>query len=183
MSAAPDYIDPLVAWRAWLVVDDEDGARLRSVVFPALWPPGRDLAAECKQRPRQVLRPWRRSEGHRAPSSACDCGIYGASRTASAAEYVGRTPLGGRAAQTVIGYAIGRVRLWGSVVEHKLGWRASHAYPGDLYVPAGPGAEHIALGLAAYGVPVEILDCSVRGDLLDALTKAATKRVKGGFAR
>jgi hypothetical protein len=28
---------------------------------------------------------------------------------------------------------LGRVALWGRVVEHEHGWRASHALPLDLY--------------------------------------------------
>jgi hypothetical protein len=60
--------------------------------------------------------------------------------------------------------AIGRVSLWGSVVEGEHGWRASHAYPERILLPSTDragrptAAEAIAEGLACYGVPVEILD-------------------------
>jgi hypothetical protein len=33
-----------------------------------------------------------------------------------------------------IHYALGRVSLWGSVIECERGWRASYAYPAALYV-------------------------------------------------
>jgi hypothetical protein len=48
-------------------------------------------------------------------------------------------------------------------VETDFGWRASHAYPAHIYVPTHRAngrcvdAEIIALGLARYGVPVEIV--------------------------
>jgi hypothetical protein len=171
VSAAPDYLDPLVAWRAWLVVDEGEGARLRSVVFPASWLPHRELAAECRHRRWQLRRPWRHSEGHAAPASTCDCGIYGASELWLAVEYLGQSRIVGRAGKAVVGSAVGRVRLWGAVLEHKLGWRASRAYPADICVPAGPRADGVALDLAAYDVPVEVLDCSAPGDLLEALAE------------
>ena len=183
MSAAPDYIEPLVAWRAWLVTDDDQGIRLRSVVFPTAWSPGSELEAECEQRSRQLLRPWRRREGHPAPSSTCGCGIYGTSETGTLAEYLRRLPLVGRDDEFVIGQAIGRVKLWGSVVEHTLGWRASRAYPADLFVPASPHAYRIGVGLEVYDVPVEVLDTSARGSLLDALAKVGTRPLKRRLAQ
>jgi hypothetical protein len=65
------------------------------------------------------------------------------------------------------------VALWGEVVEGERGWRASHAYPTRIYVPLRAGSDHqevndIALDLAVYGVPVEVLDCA-GGTLLDGL--------------
>jgi hypothetical protein len=61
--------------------------------------------------------------------------------------------------------AIGRVVLWGTVVEGTHGWRASHAYPAELWLPDAdrmgvglPGIASIALGLADYGIPVHICD-------------------------
>ena len=57
--------------------------------------------------------------------------------------------------------AIGRVALWGDVVEGARGWRASRAYPAELWLPQldidGHGiadVSTIALDLADYGVPV-----------------------------
>jgi hypothetical protein len=62
---------------------------------------------------------------------------------------------------------IGRVALWGDVVEGPFGWRASHAYPVELFVPvpllAGIGLRRRAyiddtlLALEAYRVPVELV--------------------------
>jgi hypothetical protein len=65
---------------------------------------------------------------------------------------------------------VGRVALWGTVVEYEAGWRASMAYPERLYLPAwrASGAplanvEEVAMGLADYRVPVEIVDDTPRG--------------------
>jgi hypothetical protein len=60
---------------------------------------------------------------------------------------------------------IGIVSLWGKVLEHEQGWRASHAYPRHLWLPIlGPAGdripewERIAVDLGDYGVPVEIVE-------------------------
>jgi hypothetical protein len=58
---------------------------------------------------------------------------------------------------------IGTVNLWGTVVEAERGWRASCAYPKEIYVPTREprgrlvDAEEIAVRLADYGVPVHIV--------------------------
>src|SRR5262249_61225355 len=58
---------------------------------------------------------------------------------------------------------LGRVALWGTVIECQRGFRASYAYPVRIYVPADAGDpwhitwEEVAFGLARYGVPVEPL--------------------------
>jgi hypothetical protein len=52
-------------------------------------------------------------------------------------------------------YAVGRVSLWGRVVEHERGYRATRAYPFDLFLPAQHRA--LAIPLAArYGVEVMV---------------------------
>jgi hypothetical protein len=58
---------------------------------------------------------------------------------------------------------LGRVALWGTVIECERGLRASHAYQVRIYVPADAGDpwrirwEEVAAGLARYGVPIEPL--------------------------
>ena len=53
---------------------------------------------------------------------------------------------------------VGTVSLWGTVVEHDLGWRASHAFPERLFVVPGTAdartVKDTVLGLGRYGVPV-----------------------------
>lgn len=58
---------------------------------------------------------------------------------------------------------LGRVALWGTVIESERGFCASHAYPIRIYLPADVGEpwrtswEEVALGLWRYGVPIEPL--------------------------
>jgi hypothetical protein len=59
--------------------------------------------------------------------------------------------------------ALGRVALWGTVVEGDLGWRSSLAYPQEILLPTigarrRVGLECIIEGLSAYGVPVRVLE-------------------------
>jgi hypothetical protein len=66
---------------------------------------------------------------------------------------------------------VGRVSLWGSVVECVNGWRAENAYPERLFVPqfewrSEEQAASVAADLADYRVPVELLDCAPE-DLFD----------------
>lgn len=68
---------------------------------------------------------------------------------------------------------IGHVSLWGTVVESERGWRASHAYPKQLYVPLAKrnrgAANEIEKHLRDYGVPVELLDTTITPGLLKSL--------------
>jgi hypothetical protein len=53
---------------------------------------------------------------------------------------------------------LGRVLLWGSVVEGARGWRGEYAYPKDLFVIEGRGrTSELLEGLQAYGVPVQAM--------------------------
>jgi hypothetical protein len=106
----------------------EDG-RLQSVLYDDVWEPGRELVAACPH-------------GHTAPDASCACGIYAVREPHAARRYlVGRDEL------NVVGRVLGQVALWGTVVEARLGWRGSRAYPAGLE----PGAAEIA---RRYGVPV-----------------------------
>jgi hypothetical protein len=165
---APDYVEALEAWRAWAVVEEPEGFRLRSLFFPILWPARGELAAECLCRPLLPLPRLRRRERHGAPAERCECGVY-ATTLPRAIDYF-RHPgpsLGGALR------VLGRVALWGSVVECERGWRASYAYPVVLFVPAVggrgrsiPGALEAAWGLADYGVPVELVEAARPEELL-----------------
>jgi hypothetical protein len=170
VGRAPDFAEPVRAWRVWYLLGRERKLRLRSLYFPLLWEPGKRAEAECLHR--RLLKPWRRTE-HEAPQERCDCGIYATTTPSAAADYlryVGHAPAG------AILYAVGRVSLWGSVVECERGWRGSYAYPAALYVPtrlpAGPSGlapREVADGLAGYGVPVTVSDASDPEQLADAI--------------
>jgi hypothetical protein len=64
---------------------------------------------------------------HDAPHEDCSCGIHAARDPASVWTY-----LHGRDDPQTVRRVLGRVLLWGRVVEHELGWRASHARPLDF---------------------------------------------------
>jgi hypothetical protein len=84
------------------------------VLYDDVWEPGRPLAARCEH-------------GHFAPDARCACGIYAARDPAEARRY-----MVGRDEPNVVGRVLGRVFLWGVVVEGKYGWRGELAYPAQL---------------------------------------------------
>lgn len=112
----PDYISPVVAYRVW---------RWKETGLQSLngepWLPGQHLEARCRVAPAAHHMAEAANE---VPHRKCTCGIYAAKHS----EHLRR-----------IGYAdggvCGEVYLWGTVVEHKLGWRAQFAYPKSLVLP------------------------------------------------
>ena len=113
---APDYAEALIGWRVWCVVATADGLRLGSVIHEELWPRGTELVARCDGGGR-----------HEAPNEECSCGIHAAREPATVWSYPR-----GRDEPGTVARVLGRVLLWGRVVEHEGGWRASHAYPLDF---------------------------------------------------
>ena len=106
----PDYISPVVGYRVW----QWDDAGIRSLNGER-WHPGKPLAAGCKAASRhaELVRGT-----HDTPQAGCTCGVY----ATKSFDHLHRT-----------GYDLrgicGAVWLWGTVVEHKFGWRAQFAYP------------------------------------------------------
>jgi len=158
----PDFAEPVEAWRVWRVGLHEDRVVLQSLFVGAVWEPEFPLIASCSGAHRSRWRPWRKQPNeHQVPELDCQCGIYGVQSVAAARAYLELTPL-------LCGDArvIGRVALWGDVVEGSSGWRASHAYPLELFVPAPViayrGVRHrayvneVLFALEAYGVPVDV---------------------------
>ncbi len=145
------------------MVTEAGRAGLVSPVYPTFWPPGSALEAVCDARRREPLRPWRlRPPEHPAPDAACSCGVHAVSVPGDLAAYVPSV-----AGRRIVHRVIGKVALWGEVVEGSRGWRASRAYPAELWVPEVhvngrrvAGLEAMALDLAGYGVPVRL--CSGR---------------------
>lgn len=156
---APDFAEPLEAWRAWTVVADANGYSLRSVVRRTLWPAGQPLVAECLRLPRLLARLRRKHRGAgTVPDIECECGIYGAARPGAIRPYLREVP-----GRRIVAQVFGRVSLWGTVLECEQGYRASHAYPLRIYVPLDAPrprrlrCEELAAGLEPYVVPVELL--------------------------
>jgi hypothetical protein len=157
--SAPDLVEAVIGWRVWRV---DARHRLCSALRDEVWQPRRPLVAAC-------------GVDHAAPDQGCDCGIYAVRRPEQAQAY-----LVGRNRPEAVHRVLGRVALWGRVVECEQGWRAECAYPARLWVPdcsgagsvagkAGyarpvnrgacdaPGAFEIAFELGRYGVPVELV--------------------------
>ncbi len=154
-ALAPDYFEPFEAWRVWRILREGEDYALASVVKRTVWPVRKPLVAEClKALP--FLAWLRRRQPHGAPEPCCECGIYAASLDCVRRYLADSLP----EAQTRV---IGRVALWGSVIECERGYRATYAYPRALYVPlplrggARAAAGEVASGLGRYGVPVDLL--------------------------
>jgi hypothetical protein len=131
--------EPFVGWRLWQVRPHVDGHRLESfTAHHVAWPAGRRLEASCAV------------HGPLAPAHGHECGIY-AFRTRELAEdllrrYVGvrqrygrddELPPPPRPARPI---ALGRVSLWGRILERERGFRAQYAYPYDVVLLGGDDA-------------------------------------------
>jgi hypothetical protein len=158
----PDLIEPVEAWRVWRVAMRDGRVVLQSLFLGAVWEPAAPLVAFCNGGHRSRWPPWRKQPNeHPAPELECRCGIYGVQSVAAARSYLERPPLLCRDDRV-----IGRVALWGNVVEGPLGWRASHAYPIELFVPAAVGVlglrrreytDELLRALEEYRVPVDVI--------------------------
>jgi len=162
-DSIPDFAEPVEAWRVWRVAVRQGRVLLTSLFAEAVWEPAVPLAAACTQAHRSLWRPWQvRPSDHYAPDLDCRCGIYGVRSVSAARPYLDRPPLLFRDERV-----IGRVALWGTVVEGQLGWRASYAYPVELFVPAPAvvqsglrrraHADEIRGALEEYRVPVDLV--------------------------
>jgi hypothetical protein len=170
---APDYLEVLSGWRVWRVVKVKSRLLLASVIYNSLWEPRCELTAMCMcgwGLPRR----WVPPPEHAAPQAGCECGVYAAAELGEAVRYLDRTWARVRGRGRTVQYAIGRVALWGAVIECEQGWRGELAYPQRLWVPTGAErgrpfeqASTVAEALTAYGVPVERLDAGV--DVAEAL--------------
>lgn len=158
----PDYIEPLQAWRIWHVIDKHGATALRSVIKPMLWPPGEPLAAECLRT--RLFPRWRRRPAHPSPDATCACGIY-ATSLERLDQYVNEA-----LPADVLACVVGQVSLWGTVLECERAYRASRAYPSELYVPLDDRTprrpvdrQALIDGLSiSYGVPTFAVDGHAR---------------------
>jgi hypothetical protein len=142
-ATAPDYFEPIPAWRVWRVVRRLSGYTLAGFPSGRAWPAGAAFEDDDSRigAVRLELLEW---------------------------ESLAQLPSGQRPA------VVGRVLLWGAVVETELGWRASRAYPQRLFLPARTlrerrRAERIAKRLVPYGAPVSRLDVEAHAEVVPAL--------------
>src|SRR5262245_54624948 len=158
----PDYLEPTLGWRAWLVVETRDGLRLRSVLYPTIWQPKEEETAVCRPGVAGALPP------HEAPHPRCRCGIYASKAPELATPYVHSYAGAGNPLLRIVG----TVSLWGTVIEGQHGYRASRAYPERLYVPVDriQGSRRVSPMVIAfelmstYGVEVEPAALPRNGD-------------------
>jgi hypothetical protein len=121
--------EALQGWRAWRVVEREEGPTLTSWWLNALWPARRALESGCGM------------HGSR-PVAHHMCGIHAYTGREEALAYLGRRHDGpqslfGRRPERTLGVAFGRVSGWGHAVRHTRGWRSQFAYPYELFVIGG----------------------------------------------
>jgi hypothetical protein len=162
--APPDYVEPFSGWRIWTVVIRAGRARLQSPTSFDDWTPREAFVAECTKGHRERLRPWRmHRNAHTPPEDGCTCGVYAMFNPGDLAHFFRTTVMGPR----VHYHVFGRVFLWGDVVEADRGWRASTAYPAELWLPEmdyhiarSVGLTKATAGLEDYGLPLH-----VRGDI------------------
>jgi hypothetical protein len=124
--------EPLVGWRLWHVAYRKGEPCLASWSRSAVWPAASRMEARC----------WLGLGGgvlraeHEAPRLGHSCGLY-ALRTRARAEAllreIGRVGVGSGRRPV----ALGRVSLWGRVIENVDGFRAQYAYPYDLELVGG----------------------------------------------
>ena len=107
MTRAPDLAEPVVAFRAWRVVDGD----LLSPYIPCRWD-GPVMHAECYPANRALLfgRGWL-AEPHDPPHPECRCGIYAYHRP-------GTQPYYGE-----FQWVDGIVSVWGRIESHRDGLR------------------------------------------------------------
>jgi hypothetical protein len=149
---APDAIEPITAYRAWLV--DDRGA-LWSLDRVAKWPVGRWLDAECQRR------------RHDAPRKRCSCGLHAARDLDRLLPYLGAAIAAGSVhteteevfvsepatRSRFVATIVGKVHLAGTVIEHDFGYRSERARISEV-LPV-PGSDRWAQAVARrYGVPV-----------------------------
>jgi hypothetical protein len=117
----PDYIYPVVGYRVW---------RWTATGLHSLngepWVADRPLEARCRAAvPGTIVCREQAVHGaHELPHPDCTCGVY----AAKSIEHLRQFGYEDRGIH-------GEVDLWGTVVEHKLGWRAQFAYPKSLFLP------------------------------------------------
>ena len=124
----PDYISPIVGYRVWRW----NATGLKSL-NGELWPPGRPLVAGCRATARGTIvgRAKAVHDARELPYSDCTCGVY----AAKSLEHLSRLGYEERGIH-------GEVYLWGTVVEHKLGWRAQFRLSQEFVPAARRGPVH-----------------------------------------
>jgi hypothetical protein len=167
--------EPLVGWRCWFVLPEE--GLLRPIFKRGLvWKPREAIQALCPE------------HLHEIPDEDCKCGVWTVCHPMLLDEigWTSAPPQGiGKLPGVMV---VGEVSLWGKILQHERGWRASSAYPRHLYaftedallaetlrerygVPVewGPDAERLRRLLPASAAEAEKKEPELREVLLDVL--------------
>ncbi|MEN3313287.1 MAG: hypothetical protein V7645_2616 [Actinomycetota bacterium] len=154
----------VAGWRAWTVIETNDGIRLASVIYDTIWHPARPTIAAC-----------RCGEAHVAPALDCTCGFHAARDPVDALTY-----LHGRDEPRTICRVLGEVLLSRLVVETEAGYRGELANPLRLYVN---NAEVAAELETSYRVPVLSLGCESASATTSTAASAGSSTSSCGAAR
>ena len=156
MSDKQILSEPIYAWKVWRVITAIENERwvygkytLISPLYMYVgWPYRVAMAADrlC----------WFNSDSkiievpHEAPYFFCECGIHAFNSEEDAIKYMQRerkfpvqwqvtfSHIKGSAQEKPREcFAIGKVSLWGDVIEHEQGYRAQYAYPYDIEIIGG----------------------------------------------
>ena len=101
--------EPILAWRTWALRIRGNDLSLEPVAGRGrAWPARKPVRSHC-----------RHSRLHTSPNLHCSCGLHGARDL----DLLRKTRTPG---------VLSRVALWGRVIEHELGFRASLGYPQRL---------------------------------------------------
>ena len=136
----PDSITPVVGWRSWQV--EHDGRLVSPTMVGFVWQPGVPAEAACRTaRGRHETRKCKCPK-EPTPARRCTCGLYAVRELNTFRE-------SGFSNEDVIG----RVALWGTVHEHRDGWRGQFGYPQAFYV-APNRLRELHQVLEPFGVPI-----------------------------
>jgi hypothetical protein len=121
----PDYLEPILAWRAWLVTTRVDPSSSVDVLQPRIVSVFKGTVWE----PYQALEARHETGTPCVAGSPCRCGIYAFKDPEHLRREIWSVPMRSRVGYSAI---IGQVWLWGKLAEHERGWRAQFAYPAQF---------------------------------------------------
>jgi hypothetical protein len=145
----PDQVAVEYGWRAWgirkaeseagmpLLQSINGGHTAQAKVEKPFWQPRVPMEAICVR------------HDHEVPDERCECGLYSAKtldHLMTMRHYYRYDP-------AKMFKVIGKVALWGKVIEGTQGWKATYGYPSELYLPFEAWHLHNDLH-DAYGCPI-----------------------------
>lgn len=143
----PDYLEPLVGWRAWGNISNE--GYLKALAGSYYWVPGKPMQCRCQS-----------CGGFTKPTF--ELGVH------NGAGFYAFKSITQLIEDRAYGQCIGQVYLWGQIVEHTRGYRAEFAYPKALLID---NPWHKDTLEKAWKIPVEVGD--IKSLYQDARRKAA----------